>query len=346
MFPVTAVQSEYSLWTRDPEPEVLPDAGRARHRLRSVQPAREGLLHGNRRLSCTVRRWRRARQRSRGSMPRTGWPTRRSSITWRSSPRRAELTPGQIALAWLLAQKPWIAPIPGTRRIERIDENAAATQTALSADDIADLDGIVARLGVHGRSLQRAAHGLRRQVTGAGDRCRVPTDSVDGVIRSNPEVPVNEAHHALPDTPQSAWKRFWERGDWWRALLLAVVYYGVYQLLSLAVDAVFPEGGSVRGGEDGAMDVLIGTGLPILLGALVLLAFAASLGWLRRAVRPAARSWSELDVGRHRRRARHQRVGAAVGRHASPPAQRSSAAGCSPACSSASQRSCSRAASS
>ena len=59
-------------------------------------------------------------------------------------------TPGQVALAWLLAQHPWIVPIPGTRRRGRIDENACATTLALSADEIADLDALAARVGVHG----------------------------------------------------------------------------------------------------------------------------------------------------------------------------------------------------
>jgi aryl-alcohol dehydrogenase-like predicted oxidoreductase len=61
-----------------------------------------------------------------------------------------DATPGQVALAWLLAQHPWIAPIPGTRRRERLAENAAATQVALSADEIADLNTAAARIGVHG----------------------------------------------------------------------------------------------------------------------------------------------------------------------------------------------------
>ena len=59
-------------------------------------------------------------------------------------------TPGQVSLAWLLAQYPWIAPIPGTRRMERLEENAGATQVALSADDIADLNAVAAHIGVHG----------------------------------------------------------------------------------------------------------------------------------------------------------------------------------------------------
>ena len=66
-------------------------------------------------------------------------------------------TPGQIALAWLLAQVPWIVPIPGTRSRARVDENAGATQVALSADEIADLDTLAARIGVHGDRYNPAA---------------------------------------------------------------------------------------------------------------------------------------------------------------------------------------------
>ncbi|WP_415154509.1 aldo/keto reductase [Propionicimonas sp.] len=60
------------------------------------------------------------------------------------------VTPGQIALAWLLAQQPWIVPVPGTRRTARLQENAAATQVALSADEHADLDALASRIGAHG----------------------------------------------------------------------------------------------------------------------------------------------------------------------------------------------------
>ena len=63
---------------------------------------------------------------------------------------RHDATPGQVALAWLLAQQPWIVPIPGSRRAERITENATATQVALSADDIAELNTLAERIGVHG----------------------------------------------------------------------------------------------------------------------------------------------------------------------------------------------------
>jgi len=92
---------------------------------------------------------------------------------------------------------------------------------------------------------------------------------------------MSETHHVSLSGSQSSWQRFWERGDWWRGVLLAAVYYGVYQLLSLLVGAVIGTEGGIRGEKHSAMDVFIGTGLPIVLGVAVLLAFAASLGWLR-----------------------------------------------------------------
>lgn len=99
--------------------------------------------------------------------------------------------------------------------------------------------------------------------------------------------------------PRSPWKRFWERGGWWRGVLLAAVYYGIYQLLSIAVNAVFPAGGSVRGELGSAMDVFLGTGLPIILGGAVLLGFAASLGWVRELFGPQpvrGRRWMWIGI--------------------------------------------------
>lgn len=98
-------------------------------------------------------------------------------------------------------------------------------------------------------------------------------------------MPAAPLETALPMTP---WRRFWERGDWWRAALLAVVYYGLYQLLSLLVATLFGDAGDggLRGAAGSPADVLVGTALPILLGAALLLAFAASLGWLRELFGP------------------------------------------------------------
>jgi len=109
---------------------------------------------------------------------------------------------------------------------------------------------------------------------------------------------MNDALNAQTDAAGS-WRGFWNRGDWWRALILVVVYYGVYQLLSLLVGAVFGTEGGLRGAKNSAMDVFIGTGLPILLGAIVLLAFAASLGWLRELFGPQpvrGRGWMWVGV--------------------------------------------------
>ncbi|MET1017400.1 MAG: aldo/keto reductase [Leifsonia flava] len=149
VFPVTAVQSEYSLWTRDPEPEVLPTLAELGIGFVPFSPLGKGFFTGTVDSAAPF-----ADGDVRGAIPRFDAENRRANQALVD--HVAELaatrgvTPGQVALAWLLAQKPWITPIPGTRRVERLDENAAATQTALSADDIADLDGVVARLGVTG----------------------------------------------------------------------------------------------------------------------------------------------------------------------------------------------------
>lgn len=99
---------------------------------------------------------------------------------------------------------------------------------------------------------------------------------------------------------RSGWRRFWERGDWWRAVLLAAVYYALYELLSLGVVAVFPAGGAVRGEAGSAADVLIDTALPIVLAIVLLLALAASLGWLRELFGPQpvrGRRWMWVGIG-------------------------------------------------
>lgn len=98
---------------------------------------------------------------------------------------------------------------------------------------------------------------------------------------------------------QSGWKAFWDRGGWWKALILAAVYYGVYQLLSLLVGAIFGTSGGIRGEAGSPMDVLIGTGLPILLGCIVLVIFALSIGWLKELFGPQpirGRRWMWVAV--------------------------------------------------
>ncbi|MFG2475734.1 aldo/keto reductase [Streptomyces fagopyri] len=147
--PVTAVQSEYSLWTRDPEPEVLPTLAELGIGLVPFSPLGKGFLTGTVDATTTF-----TDGDVRGTIPRFSQDNRAANqqlVDHVATLARAKnATPGQVALAWLLAQHPWIVPIPGTRRIERVEENAAATQVALSADERADLDAVAGRIGVHG----------------------------------------------------------------------------------------------------------------------------------------------------------------------------------------------------
>jgi aryl-alcohol dehydrogenase-like predicted oxidoreductase len=147
--PVTAVQSEYSLWTRDPEPEVLPTCGELGIGFVPFSPLGKGFLTGTVTSSTEF-----AAGDVRATIPRFTAENRDANqalvehVTGLAHAKDA--TPGQVALAWLLAQRPWIVPIPGTRRIERVEENAAATTVPLSADELADLNELATRVGVEG----------------------------------------------------------------------------------------------------------------------------------------------------------------------------------------------------
>jgi aryl-alcohol dehydrogenase-like predicted oxidoreductase len=147
--PVAAVQSEYSLWTRDPEPGVLPACQELGIGFVPFSPLGKGFLTGTVAPATEF-----APDDIRTTIPRFTAPNRAANqalvehVTALARARGA--TPGQVALAWLLAQHRQIVPIPGTRRRERLAENAAATEVALSADEVADLNGTAARIGVHG----------------------------------------------------------------------------------------------------------------------------------------------------------------------------------------------------
>ncbi|MET0452791.1 MAG: aldo/keto reductase, partial [Mycobacterium sp.] len=124
--PVTAVQSEYSLWTRDPEPEVLPTCAELGIGFVPFSPLGKGFLTGTVAASTefstgdvrtTIPRFNAENIEANGELVRQV----------RDLAEAKGCTPGQIALAWLLAQQPWIVPIPGTRRRERVEENAGST---------------------------------------------------------------------------------------------------------------------------------------------------------------------------------------------------------------------------
>ena len=149
VFPVTAVQSEYSLWTRDPENGVLQACDELGIGFVPFSPLGKGFFTGTLTPDATF-----APDEIRARVPRFEAENLAANqalidhVTAIAARRGA--TPGQIALAWLLAQRSYIVPIPGTRRRERIDENAAATSIGLSADDVADLNALVDRIGVAG----------------------------------------------------------------------------------------------------------------------------------------------------------------------------------------------------
>jgi aryl-alcohol dehydrogenase-like predicted oxidoreductase len=149
VFPVTAIQSEYSLWTRDPEAEVLPACAELGIGFVPFSPLGKGFFTGTVSADSTF-----APGEIRARVPRfeaENLAANQALIDHvRSLADARGGTPAQVALAWLLAQHPFIVPIPGTRRRERIDENAGATDLALSADDVADLDRLVERLGIAG----------------------------------------------------------------------------------------------------------------------------------------------------------------------------------------------------
>ncbi|GAA5202699.1 aldo/keto reductase [Microbacterium jejuense] len=143
VFPVTAVQSEYSLWTRDPEAEVLPTLAELGIGFVPFSPLGKGFLTGTVSADATF-----AAGEIRGRVPRFQPDNLRANQAIVDGVREVAAargaTPGQVALAWLLSRHPFIVPIPGTRRRERVDENAGSTAVALSADDVAALDALAA----------------------------------------------------------------------------------------------------------------------------------------------------------------------------------------------------------
>lgn len=139
--PVAALQSEYSLWTRDPEAEVLGVCAELGIGFVPFSPLGRGFLTGAVAPSQTF-----GDGDIRASIPRFTAENRTANTVLVDKVRALAAgrgaTPGQIALAWLLAQQPWIVPIPGTRRSERVQENVDAAAVELSADEVAQLDAL------------------------------------------------------------------------------------------------------------------------------------------------------------------------------------------------------------
>jgi aryl-alcohol dehydrogenase-like predicted oxidoreductase len=147
--PVTALQSEYSLWWKRPEEEILPTLEDLGIGMVSYSPLGKGYLAGT-----VTEETRFDKEDNRGSFPRftpEALKANRALVgAIQSFAAKKQATAAQIALAWLLAQRPWIVPIPGTTKLERIEENIAATRLELTAEDLRQLDSSTAAIPIHG----------------------------------------------------------------------------------------------------------------------------------------------------------------------------------------------------
>lgn len=147
--PVAALQSEYSLWWRQPEEEILPTLEELGIGLVSFSPLGKGFLAGS-----VTEQTQFDKEDNRGTFPRFSVEARKANRALvdaiQSFAARKRATAAQIALAWVLAQKPWIVPIPGTTKLERLDENIGATSVKLTPEEIHELDGILKNIPVVG----------------------------------------------------------------------------------------------------------------------------------------------------------------------------------------------------
>src|SRR5881296_1779328 len=146
---VTAVQSEYSLWWRNPEAEILPTLEELGIGLVPFSPLGKGFLTGKIDEKTTF-----DSTDFRNVVPRFTPEARKANLALvdllgRIATRK-RATPAQIALAWLLSRKPWIVPIPGTRKLERLEENVGAAEVELTSDDLLDINGAISQINVQG----------------------------------------------------------------------------------------------------------------------------------------------------------------------------------------------------
>jgi aryl-alcohol dehydrogenase-like predicted oxidoreductase len=147
--PVTALQSEYSLWWREPETEAIPTLEELGIGFVPFSPLGKGFLTGK--ISHDTQF---DKNDFRNIVPRFTPENRKANETFvdllRQVAERKKATPAQIALAWLLAQKPWIVPIPGTTKLSRLDENIKAVSVELTADDLREIDTASSKIKAKG----------------------------------------------------------------------------------------------------------------------------------------------------------------------------------------------------
>jgi len=147
--PVTALQSEYSLWTRTPEKEVIPTLEELGIGFVPYSPLGRGFLTGK--ITETTKF---DSTDFRNTLPRFTPEARKANQALvdllGNIGEQKKATPAQIALAWLLAQKPWIVPIPGTTKLQRLGENIGAVAVELTSDDLRNIDAAASRMTVQG----------------------------------------------------------------------------------------------------------------------------------------------------------------------------------------------------
>jgi aryl-alcohol dehydrogenase-like predicted oxidoreductase len=147
--PVAALQSEYSLWWREPEAEILPTLAELGIGFVPFSPLGKGFLTGKIDETTTF-----DSTDFRNVVPRFAPENRKANQAVvdliRDIARGKNATPAQIALAWALAQKPWIVPIPGTTKLHRLEENLAATNIEFTADELHEIDSAASKINVQG----------------------------------------------------------------------------------------------------------------------------------------------------------------------------------------------------
>jgi aryl-alcohol dehydrogenase-like predicted oxidoreductase len=158
--PVTALQSEYSLWWREPEAEIMPVLEELGIGFVPFSPLGRGFLTGKIDENTTFES-----TDFRNSVPRFAPEARKANRALvdqlETIAQRRKATPAQIALAWILAQKPWIVPIPGTTKLPRLQENVAAASIELSEGDLREIERVISEITVQGA---RYSEGAQRMI--------------------------------------------------------------------------------------------------------------------------------------------------------------------------------------
>ena len=182
--PVTALQSEYSLWWREPEAEVLPTLEELGIGFVPFSPLGKGFLTGKIDETTSF-----DKTDFRNVVPRFTPEARKANLAFvdvlRQMADRKKTTPAQIALAWLLAQKPWIVPIPGTRKLERLEENLGAAELHLTPGDLREIETASSKITLQGaRYPEHLQKLVGRRETGREDTPSWPSAGTRGATTS------------------------------------------------------------------------------------------------------------------------------------------------------------------